>query len=221
MKRIIAYITIFFVFASIAEAKLNIGFIGGFSTPNDKINDVFNISQLEIKDKGISNILRESVAIGYHLGIRGRLPLTDDLNFIGGMEYHRFPQNELNFSDPADPTDADYSTFLTRQNVLTFLAGFDYYVINTFADFYLTADLEYNYLSSVLDFYDGEKVVLPTLSPSDNRAGIGFGAGMDINVDLVKLNLECKYNIANLVGKKNEELDKGYFCVTIGIFFGE
>lgn len=218
-KRLLIILILFTVSSGEVFPALHVGFVGGLSTPNERVNDVYNRSRLFYGEETFSEITREAVGIGYHIGIRGRMPLSDDLNFIAGIEYHRFPESELRLSDTAQPSDPEYAVYSTRPNVLSFLAGLDYYLFYSLLDVYLCGDLQYNYLSGPVEHFRNDHMKLPELNPTYSRVGFGLGAGADLNIDLLKINIEMKYNVANMIGKTGDENTKGYFCLSFGVFF--
>jgi hypothetical protein len=57
-------------------------------------------------------------------------------------------------------------------------------------------------------------------SPTDSRVGVGIGAGVDLDIKILTLNLEAKYNLANLIGKTGSEQTKSYVSLSFGIMFG-
>ena len=58
-----------------------------------------------------------------------------------------------------------------------------------------------------------------TKSENDSRLGYGFGFGIDFNLSLFKINLETKFNTANIIGRTHDEKQKNYGTITLGIIF--
>ncbi|MFP4368752.1 MAG: outer membrane beta-barrel protein [Candidatus Kapaibacterium sp.] len=221
MKKISIMLAAFFCLLLLySETKsaplLEIGFYGGLSTPNDKINDIYNKDMIEEEDF-VGNIFTEGVSAGYHLGVKGRLPLSDNVSFFGSISFNRFPESEIKFRDPE--TDSVLAVFTTNQNIVPIAAGVQYYLFKSFINLYATGELDYNYISSSVDYKYGDVDVPISRSPADNRLGYGLGLGFDVDITLLRLNLETRYNHINLIGKDDDEEDKTYITVSVGVYF--
>ena len=219
MKKIIYLFLAIIVFGTNLKAETGLGLVLGLATPNDKINDVYNSSKLN------NTIWREGSKSGYNLGLKLRVPLTEDFTLIGSASWNRFPETEMNIGIPkSDPTITKLDTIVltTTQNVFPLTAGFNYYLINSFMGLYGTGELSYNFISSTVNYKKNDVAIPLNLdtAPMDSRVGVGLGLGADIDAKLVLLNLEAKYNISNLIGKSGDEPTKSYFTLTLGVFFG-
>ncbi|MER3329859.1 MAG: hypothetical protein RIF34_09810, partial [Candidatus Kapaibacterium sp.] len=86
---------------------------------------------------------------------------------------------------------------------------------------YATGGLAYNYISNSVDYVSEETGVgVPLnldLSPTDSRVGYFLGAGTDFDLQILKLNLELKYQQINLINKDAGEPDKQFLAVSLGI----
>ncbi|MDQ1266927.1 MAG: b-brl protein [Bacteroidota bacterium] len=224
MKKIIFLVScIFFIpiFSAIdAQAEFHIGFNLGLSTPNDKINDVYNGEKLSWDSLSNNNVLHESIKSGYHIGMRLRLPLDEDgsYTFIGGIAFHRFPESNIIIINPKDNT--PLATLKTMQNVVPITVGINAYLFKSILGLYVNGELTYNYIANSVDI-DSE-ISVPfkySLSPSDSRVGFGLGAGFDMNLKLITLNLEARYNMINLIGRETDEGTKSYLSLSFGVFF--
>jgi hypothetical protein len=201
-----------------ASSQIDIGFYFGLATPNGSINDVYNSSKLQWNKDSLSSFLRDGTKIGYTIGIQGRLILIPNLDFVGGLGMTKFPQTKINVTVPNNPTNQDYLTLTTSQTIVSLSAGLNYYFLKSFIDIYGTGDLSYNYLYNSVD-YTKENIPFPlTLSPTDNRLGCGLGAGFDLNLKIIKLNIEGKYHFMNLIGITADEKSKNFFTLTLGIY---
>ncbi len=200
-------------FFSYHSYSLQIGVNIGLSTPNNELNNIYNSSSIQ----NVGNFVRQGTKLGYHVGIRGRLNLSDNLMFVGGIAYHKFPQTSISIFNPSSPNDT--ITLSVTENVIPITAGVNYYIIKQFIGLYGVGELSYNYISSSVDAQYGSIPVQLSKSPTDSRIGFGIGAGMDLDVKLVTLNLEAKYNMINLIGQKAGEQSKAFVSVALGVFF--
>lgn len=215
-KLVIILFVYLLVFSSKSNALTNVGFYFGLSTPNDQINNVYNSNDYTTKS-GIVNFIRGGMSSGYHIGAIGRFDLSDDFSIVGGIAWHKFPQTKI---DVTDPTTGDTVASLeTSQNIIPINVGVNYYLLRTIVGVYGTGQLTYNYISNSVDYNYKNVPISLNQSPTDNRVGFGLGAGVDIDVVLMTLNLEAKYNIVNLIGKKTDEPTKSYFSLSLGVLF--
>lgn len=228
LKKTLLLATIFTLFAvgmAKAQPGSQFGFVAGLATPNDQIANIYNSDQWDYtvsESNGIGNFITNGMNTGYTIGAKLRIKMSDNVNFFGGIGWNRFPQTTLELRDP-QRNDTLLATFKTTTNIVPISAGVDYYIANDVLglfSIYGVGELAYNYISNSVDYKTESGVDVPiTLNPSDSRMGFGVGAGFDINLKLVTLNLEAKYNYLNLIGKTNDEGNKDYLTVTAGIFF--
>ena len=196
---------------------IDLGFLIGLSTPNNQINDIYNTDVVKWED-GLSRFVREGAKLGYNVGVKARISLSEDYSFVGGLTYHIFPGTNILISNPDDPKALPVQNLYANQTVLSLGAGLNIFLFRSFFNMYGTADLQYNYLRSSVDFtYQNIPIPLSD-SPSNSRVGLGFGAGLDIDFTLFVVNLEGKYNFANLIGQEDGEKMKTYFTLTLGVF---
>lgn len=201
-----------------ASSQIVFGFNVGIATPNENINDIYNSDRLEQQDF-LGNLYREGTQLGYQIGVKGRIPMSEDAAFTGGIAWTRFPETDIEVKDPE--TDEVLTTLGTNQNIIPISAGLNYYLINTAFGVYAAGELTYNLISNSVD-YKGDLDVPIDTSPSDSRVGFGIGAGLDLAIPaLFTVNMEGRYNLANLIGKEDGENTKTYFTFTLGIYFGE
>ena len=196
------------------------GMFVGFSTPNSEINNIYNSNNLTQNDKNLGDFFRAGSKSGYNIGASIRFPLSGNFVFRGGIAIHRFPQTSIQVKDPTNGN--LLATLNTTQNIVPITIGLNYYLFREFVGLYATGDLSYNYISSSVDVSQANtSVSLPiATSTTDNRVGFGVGAGADLDLKLILLNLEAKYNIANMIGQKPGESTKSYFSLTFGVYFG-
>lgn len=206
---------LFFTFES--KAQVDIGFHAGLSTPNNQINNVYNTDDFNF-ESGPANIWREGSKIGYNIKVSARLTMVPVVDFVGALGFHRFPQTDIEVYDPENQ-DSVVAVLNTTQNIVAFSAGVNFYVIQSVVGVYATGNLAYNYISNTVDYQKGDvSIPVSTLSPTDSRVGVGFGAGMDFDIELLKLNLEGTFNIINLIGKDPDEENKSFFSLDLGVY---
>lgn len=220
LKIILTFLLLFST-STLFSQGLDVGFHIGLSTPNDKIADVYNKNKVTLNDStnSIGKFLNGGMDAGYHIGVKGRIELSDNADFVVGFGLHRFPETDIKVTDPQDPTKV-LATLTSTTNVVPINAGLNFYLMRSFIGLYATGDLTYNYISSSLDYKGSSDIPIPlTKSPTDSRLGFGFGAGMDISLGLIMLNLEAKYNYLNLIGKEEDEGNKSFLSFGLGVYF--
>jgi hypothetical protein len=95
------------------------------------------------------------------------------------------------------------------------------YLLKSFIGLYGVGELTYNYITSTVDATTSG-ITFPlnlNLNPNESRVGFGLGIGADLDIKIITLNLEAKYNIANLIGAGPDEKSKAYFSLSLGAFF--
>ncbi len=198
------------------KKETKVGFIIGLSTPNDKINDVYNSGTISLED-GFGKLRRLGINTGYHLALRFRFVMGDNADFIAGLGFHRFPQSNIEVIDPENGK--LLLTLKTHTNILPLTAGLNYYLFQSFFSLYGTAGLTYNYVWHSVD-YQKEDIGIPlTSSPSSNWLGICFGGGLDLDLGFTTANLEIKYNYLNFIGPDQGASPKTYLTAGLGLFF--
>jgi hypothetical protein len=200
----------------------DIGFKVGLATPNKNINDVYNKDLLDVDRNNqdtVASWLRESADLGYFIGINLRFSLKDNIQFTGGLGLNRFPETESAVTHPSNPSDTILILSETT-NIVPVSVGVNYYLVRSFLGLYALGELQYNYIMSNVDVnYVKENINFPMEpTPSYNRIGAAIGAGIDLDIQVLTLNLEAKYNISNLNQSEGEE-SKNYLNVTLGVYF--
>lgn len=219
MKKFLTLITailFMFVFANQnSYSQIGIGFIGGLSTPNDEINNVYNSDSLS----GVGNLLRNGMKSGYHIGAKIRIPLLAGLMLNGGIAWNRFPETTINLKIP----NSQEIKMTTVQDIIPVSVGLNYYIISEVIGLYCTGDLSYNYNKNTVNVEKGDVTIPLNLdsSPTYSRVGAGLGLGFDLDLFFAVANLEAKYNFSNIIGRESDEKLKSYFTLSVGIFFGK
>ena len=200
-----------------AVGPLGLHFKAGLSTPNDMISKVYSNENLTSNNIGSGNFFTENADMGYHLGVAARIELSDMFHFVGGVEFHRFPRSEFKIKDPQT---GEIHQFKSTQNIFPIHAGINLAFINTnLVNVYATGGFAYNYISNSVDYVtdDSDYSVPLDMSPTDSRIGYFLGAGTDLDLQLLKLNLELKYQHINLIGKDSGEPDKQFLAISLGV----
>jgi|GEM_PF-620761 len=202
-----------------AVGPLGLHFKAGLSTPNDMISKVYSNENLTSNNIGSGNFFTENADMGYHLGVAARIELSSMFHLVGGLEFHRFPRSEFKIKDPQT---GEIHSFKSTQNIIPVHAGINLAFINTdLLNIYATGGFAYNYISNSVDYVTEESgVAVPLnldLSPTDSRVGYFLGAGTDFDLQLLKINLELKYQHINLIGKETGEPDKQFLSVSLGV----
>lgn len=215
---ITAIFTLFFItLPAYSLGPLDLHFFGGLATPNDQINNVYNRDNIDSESMLSGNFVRDNAELGYHIGINARIELDKSFYFRTGLSYNRFPQSTIRVTDPE--TQEELVTITTVQNVLPVEAGIIWMPLDIgIGQLYATAGLSYCYISNSTDYTTEEGVSFPLEDdPVDSRVGGYFGAGLDIDLQLLKVNLEGRFFNANLIGKEDAEPVKNFAQVSLGV----
>ncbi len=217
MKRTIIIIGIMIISTASAFSQLAFGVLLGSSTPNNKVNEVYNNQSIT----DIESFINKGTKTGYHILAKLRFPMSENLTFVGGFGWHRFPESYFDVVTP-DTDEEQKITLSTVQNVFPVSAGLNLYLVRSLISIYGTGELNYNYISNTVDVVRND-ISLPlnlNKTPNDSRVGFGLGAGVDLSLVIFDANIEAKYNMLNLIGKESGEPTKAYYTLSVGIFFG-
>lgn len=221
MKRIL-FTIILLIFAVSSKTfsgdKMDFGISVGLAIPNDEVANVFNKDIIE-NDDVRGELYNQAIGTGYHISAKLRFNLAKKLKFYGGAGVNRFPQTDILVRDPE--TDELLGTFKTTINVIPISTGINWYLFEKRIGLYAIGDLTYNYIASSLDIVrEGDDVSIPvTNSDPENTIGYGIGAGVDLDIFLGRVNLEAKYNRINIISFEENQDQKNYVTVTLGINF--
>ncbi len=204
---------------SSAQTSITIG--GGLAIPNDQVNNVYNSLSIADNTSKVWSTLRESTKLGYDLNVRLRFPLAESIFFDGGVGFARFPQSTITVADPSN--NDTLVQLLSTQNVVPISAGLDYFLFRSVISPYVSAELQYNYMSSTVDYAAGNGIGVPLnldTAPVDSRVGAAVGAGFMLNLAITSLNVDLRYHMVNLVGKTSDEQSKSYVSLNLGLAWG-
>lgn len=99
------------------------------------------------------------------------------------------------------------------------------YPIKSFLSPYITAGLNYNYISYSCDYVWKEGISIPVKTlesnskESENSLGYAVGAGLDIDLSLLSLNFEARWHTLNIIKTHSTEPNKNHVTFTIGVIF--
>lgn len=221
MKKLLLSIFIFSIlFATTSRDTFSFGWgiNFGLATPNEKLSDVYN-GEIITRENTLGQLFGDGTKIGIHFSAKARIPLSESVLLQGGIGFNRFTENQLILVDPENHSKV-FGTADLYQNIVPISAGINYYLTESFLKIYLTGDLTYNYISYNYGGLSGAMDALALDKESDHRVGYSVGAGFDFNALLGDANLEVKYNVANLIGRPEEEDTKAFVTLTLGIYFG-
>jgi hypothetical protein len=199
-----------------ARADIGLGIFAGLATPNSEINNIYNSDKLT-DGANANNLVRDAAKTGFDIGIKLRLPINNSLLFNAGISWNSFPKTNILIKSPTN--NSSLATLVTTQNIIPISAGINFYPLTRSLGIYATGELTYNIMNSTVEVTAGNYSNLDT-KPTYNRTGIGLGAGIDLDLFLTLINVEAKYNFANVIGKVDNEKAKNYLTLNVGIYFG-
>ena len=226
MKRqILFFMVIFFIYMlpvqSYSESKVT--FYGGISTPSIEMNKIYSSDNVNLNTTGTATalkLLQSGTSAGYHLGVRVKAPLNENLFFLGSFEWNKFSQTKLTIQDTMSknlPWNLG-----ANQNIIPISVGMQYYLIKEYIGLYVIGMINYNFFTSNAVFLD----ILTTypdlnlqLNKQSSCVGISAGGGFEFDLWLLRPMVEFRYNLPNLVGKESGELTKTYYTLSIGFTF--
>ena len=217
MKKNIYFIILLFVCSNLhtyAIGPLDFGVRFGLSTPNDEIANIYNADEIKLNDSTTSSFLNNGLDAGYHLGVRLRFNIpASSFSVVGGLGLHRFPQTKIMI----DETEINTSILIVPVTADLQYQLLDFKVV----DFYLQGGLSYNQIMTSIDFNGIPLPIQDNLqeTSSDSRIGGSIGAGMDISLVLLSINVFADYNLTNIMGRDNNENSKEFLAVGIGVYF--
>ena len=226
MKKIIIAINLFFLLGAFAYSKpMSIGFTAGLALPNNDVSQFYHQVRDSLRvDSNTTTVgrylLDKATSVGYILGIKGRIELAERFDLALGIGLARFNEAQYNFIPATIGIDTSLAKIQSTSNIVPISVGINAYLLKSFINLYATGDVSYNYISYSYDIVLKNKPGIPiTNSDNDSRLGYGFGAGVDFDLSLFKINVEAKFNVANIIGRSGDEQQKKYGTLTLGIIF--
>jgi len=223
MKKYILIISLSILGLSFNAKSMNIGFVAGLAIPSEDVAQFFENFKVELPNTSIGNyILQNAATLGYSVGMKGRMELSNHFQLVPSIMLCRFNQSEYDLVVPDNTGLKDtIGKINVISNVVPISVGVNAHILKSFIGLYGMAEFSYNYISYSHDLviYDDIVGIPLKISPTYSRLGFGIGAGIDIDFSLLKLNFEFKFNSMNLIGRATAEPQKTYNTITLGIFF--
>ncbi len=192
-------------------AQSGVSFFGGLALPSEAVNDIYSRTSIASGDT-LRSILREAVRMGYQLGVRTQMGLSERFHFIGGIALVRFPQSRIFVVDPQSGD--TLVRLVTVQNLVPISAGMEVLVLPEVVQVWLNTQLSYTLLNSSTDVEQGElSVPLAIGTQNQHRIGGDIGIGAGLALGPVALGAEIRYAISNLIGRSGEERTKRYVSI--------
>lgn len=227
-------ITIILLFAALVCFKANaesfrIGLNAGVAIPNENISQFSNEASERFNFDTISAfgdyILNTAASRGYSLSIKGRIELSDRIDLVPSIGITRFNEGLYDVVIPVqiDGKDTLLADVRSVANVVPIELGINAYLARELLGFigvYGNASLSYNYLSYSCDYKWKDNIYLPFKTTNSNsRFGYSVGAGVDIDLYLITLNLGVSFHNINTVKGTDTEKAKNYGVFSVGVVF--
>lgn len=212
---IIALLSLFAVNAySIGGLELTIK--GGFTVPNDELGNIYNAETKSINGDIVTFNDLET-ATGYTIGLKAALPISDFLYGYAHAGIHQTGEEEYSL-ETLDGSQA-YS-FTASQFIIPVGVGAEIRFLEAaITDNYITGQLNFNYITSDVEIAAAQLQGDLNESTNDVRMGYGIGVGTDLDLKLIKANVELLYQALNPVLSEDQEDLKTLVSLTVGIVF--
>jgi hypothetical protein len=204
---------------------LRIGISAGLAIPNEQVTQFFDEARHEFSFDSLRNfgyfVKDKAVNVGYNFEIEGRIELSNHFTLVPSFGIARFSQGTYTVELPyTEIGDTAHLLVKSTANIIPISVGLNGYLFKSIIGVYATANLAYNYISYSYDIGSDDYSAIP-ISTSDavSRLGYGFGAGVDISLGLVTLNLEAKFNSTNIIKMNSVEPSKNYGVFSVGVVF--
>lgn len=195
---------------------LRIGIDVGPSLPSTALVDVYDA----LSESSTVDAYNLATSLGYHVGGRGRAGLDDAVSLSFGVAYHRFPSFTLNLTDSTGRR----LSFSTATNIIPVNVGLVLRTPISLFEPYLQGDVLVVHHSTTIS--EGDKSILLNLvdpgvevEPSYTRFGAQLSAGIGVNIAGMQPFVEFRYAWTNLVGRPENEEQKAYASISVGLFF--
>jgi hypothetical protein len=207
-----------------AENSLHLGISAGLAIPNEKVSQFFDEAKQYIQKDSINAwgnyLFNKASNVGYNIKLQGRIELSDYFTFVPSVGISRFNDGVYDLVVPFGNGDTAHAKTQSTTNVVPISIGINAYLFKSFISPYVSADLVYNYIAYSYDFIWDEKFAAPiATSTTMHRIGYSVGAGIDIDLALISLNLEAKFDAINIIKYNGHEPSKNYYTFSVGIIF--
>jgi hypothetical protein len=228
MKRILGiYLgALVLVLAGPAVAHAQFGFGAGIAAVGDNISqaggslgDLLSADSLTYGDV--------SKGVGFYLTGRIKYGLGA-VRLIGDLSYAFFPSSQVTLVDYSvdQQNQAGTATFDVGTTLIPINAGLEAVLPLPVVRPYLGAEFSYTLVSRTYTIARADAnsqfaADVANKPAGENEAGLAFGAGAEIAVGPVALDLGARYNLANLFTKENNEKQMSYLQIGATLYFGD
>lgn len=211
-------VSVFLLFGSVAAAAgeddnkegLVLGLFGGPAVPSENIANVYDILEDDLGDA-----YDYASGLGFTLGGKARIGLSNSLSLSGGISFVQFPAQDLRLTDSTGKTHHLEST----SNIIPVQAGLTWLPIRSVIIPYIGAHAMYTYRNTAVsngslieDIFEPGQEIDPTVS----SFGASVSAGMEINLGIRPF-IDLTYMWSNLTGRAEGEDVKSFLTITIGL----
>ena len=190
---------------------LVLGLFGGPAVPSENIANVYDILEDDLGDA-----YDYASGLGFTLGGKMRIGLSNSLSLSGGISFVQFPGQDLRLTDTA--TGFTY-TLESTTNIIPVQAGLTWLPIRSVIIPYVGGHVMYTYRNTAVsngslleDIFDPGQEIDPTVS----SFGASLSAGMEINLGIRPF-IDLTYMWSNLTGRAEGEDVKSFLTITIGL----
>lgn len=187
----------------------------GPSFPSDAFANVYNVTTEEDANAAYDF----ASGLGFHVGGRIRFGLTENFSLSGGIAYHRFPNQDLEYTSQSGPT----LRIKNVSNIIPINAGVLLRMPLAVVEPYIGAGAVIVHQNVTMSegggvfsqiFSSGQEI-----EPTTNRVGADLTVGVGFNLLLLHPFIELRQTWSNLIGKEENEQTKSFMSVSIGILF--
>lgn len=208
----------------IASAQLGFGVAVGVAAAGDNISQAGGaLSDLFHKDSVQYGDL--SGNIGFFVTGKARYGLLEIFRLTGDISYVYFQSSAVTLTGQSidTATHTASATFDVGTSMIPINVGLDVVAPFPVVKPYLGAQLGYTYTSRTYAFVSGSnelnKPEFSNSSAGDPDAGIAFDAGVGFHLGVATIDVNARYNFANLLSKSDGEKSVKYLQLGAGVIF--
>lgn len=203
MKKIFAVIVVLLLTSSVYSQGMKFGIGGGLSVVSSPAFFTNDIST------GFSTGLGFSTETHVGLLVKFNLPLVPVTPYAFGKYHWLSGENTTPLGD-----------FKTSSNLLSIGGGVQYNLIPGPIKPYLALEVAYNNMKAPeIEYPASYGLAKKSLGDDISRFGLGLGVGADINLMIINIDANLKYNMINLIGKEDGEESIGILTFTASLMF--
>lgn len=203
----------------IFSQNASFNFFVGASLPNKEVSEFFPNRIIGTTDT-INNSLLASynnVEIGYNIGIKGNIELSESAFFYGSFGIHKFKVSDLQLLNINNLEQIGSMTVQTTLYPIS--AGMNYYVYDGLFSIYLNGGLDYNYQVNSLDKIDSKYILKLSQETTNSSLGFTIGLGTEIPLGKAAWAIEANYSNLNFIGKESNANTKTIISLRTGLKF--